>query len=149
MLHVLTRSTRSLRIAASPLIAVWLLACVASSPPAVAGPFLPDDPRVLDRALVVATQRGYRPEGVDRVDGTFYVTARADLRSPVTFEVRCTRDGWVIVVPRGERVLDVEGGYRMRTRLRDEYLGLVAAFERGIEVRQEEDGVPIAPWEKP
>ena len=59
------------------------------------------------------------------------------------------RDGWVIVVPRGERVLDVEGGYRMRTRLRDEYLGLVAAFERGIEVRQEEDGVPIAPWEKP
>lgn len=142
MLLVLTRAV---------LFAVLVLASGCGArlvPRLVAGPFTADA-SLFDRAMTATVQRGYHPEGADRERGTFYVTARSELRVPITFEVRCTRDGWVLVVPHGERVEERVDGYSIRGRAREEYLGFVAALQRGITLYGEEEvapGPPV-PWE--
>jgi hypothetical protein len=115
--------------------------CTSVVPPLVAGPF-EGGATVLDHALAVTARRGYHAEEIDREAGTFIVAARTDPRVLVTFLVRCTADGWIAVIPSGDRVTEVANGYRLRGRTRDEYLSFTAALHREVTAmsRGDEDG---------
>jgi hypothetical protein len=107
--------------------------CTHLVPQLVAGPFPRGDDALMERAISVAARRGYHPESVDRTDGTFLVSARADPRLVVTFEVQCTSDGWIVVTPRGDRVVENDHGFLLRGRLHEEYLAFVHALQRDVD----------------
>lgn len=106
--------------------------CTHLVPQLVAGPFPSGDPALMERAISVAARRGYHAESVDRTDGSFMVSARADPRLVVTFEVQCTSDGWIVVTPHGDRVVENDRGFLLRGRLYDEYLAFVNAMQRDV-----------------
>ncbi len=135
-------ATWGLRVAGLLLFSLVTLGCTRHAPQLVAGPFPRGDAALMERAISVAARRGYHAESVDRRAGSFLVTARAEPRLVVTFTVQCTSDGWIVVTPNGDRVIENDRGFQLRARLYEEYTAFVHALQRDVGTMTDRASVP-------
>lgn len=96
------------------------------------GPLRAEDPTLYTDVLEALRASGHPPMRTDPEHGRFTVRATSDPHRETTFVVQCSRDGFVLVTPEGQRVHHEGDLFEVSPDVRTEWAGLITTIERTV-----------------